>query len=178
MSNTAHNTNGKGRVVTSAPKSAKGKSTKSKSVGIPTRKTAKGHAQVVAEVRAKATKAGHKLPYDNALLDEALAKADRMTQTLTSAGLYSGTGYMPSTARDGKARREWCAKVKAPRMAIADLLHGNKDGLSLSPRSENVARQRVITRGMYLNGVRYYAVRSEAVTGSVSDQPEVYIVRV
>ncbi len=188
MSNTANKSVGKGSVVTPAPKSAKGKSTttkapsvKAKTVGVPTRKTAKGHGQVIAEIRAKASKAGHKMPYDNALLDEALAKADLLADkgfTLTKAGLYSGTGYMPSTAPDGKARREWCAKVKAPTMAIADLLHGNKDGKSVSARSENAPRQRVITRGKYLTGARYYAVRSEAVTGSVDDQPKVYIVRV
>ena len=188
MSNNAHSTS-KGRIVSPATKSAKvtksaptkKAGTTSKKAGIPTRKTAKGHAQVVAEVRAKAMKAGHKMPYNNALLDEALAKADLLADkgyTLTKAGLYKGTGYMPSTAPDGRARREWCAKVKAPTMAIADLLHGNKEGKSVSARSENAPRQRVITRGKYLTGARYYAVRSEAVTGSVDDQPMVYIVRV
>lgn len=185
MSNTAHSTS-KGRIVTPATKSAKvtksaptkKAGTTSKQAGIPTRKTAKGHAQVVAEVRAKATKAGYKPPYTTPALDEALAKADRMTHTLTSAGLYSGTGNMPATARDGKARREWCASVKAPLVAIADILHENKEGKSVSARSENAVRIRVMTRGAYLTGARYYAIRSEAVTGSVDDQPKVYIVRV
>lgn len=200
MSNNAHSTS-KGRIVTPATKSAKvSKSaptkkagTTSKKAGIPThkkapakkapaptptRKTAKGHAQVVAEVRAKASKAGYKPPYTTPALDEALAKADRMTHTLTSAGLYSGTGNMPATARDGKARREWCARVKAPLVSIADILHENKEGKSVSARSENAVRIRVMTRGAYLTGARYYAIRSEAVTGSVDDQPKVYIVRV
>lgn len=188
MSKTAHST-GKGRIVSPATKSAKvtksaptkKAGTTSKKAGIPTRKTAKGHAQVVAEVRAKATKAGYKPPYTTPALDEALAKADTLAgkhHTLTEAGLYAGTGTMPSTARDGRARREWCAIVKAPLVSIADILHDNKGGLSLSPRSENNARIRVMKRGEYLSGLRYYAIRSEAVTGSVEDQPMVYIVRV
>jgi len=179
-------TEGKGRIVTPATNSAKvtksaptkKAGTTSKQAGIPTRKTAKAHAQVVAEVRAKATKAGYKPPYTTPALDEALAKADRMAHTLTSSGLYSGVGSMPATARDGKARREWCASVKAPLVAIADILHENKEGKSVSARSENAVRIRVMTRGAYLTGARYYAIRSEAVTGSVDDQPKVYIVRV
>jgi len=146
-----------------------------------TRKTAKGHAQVVAEMRTVAMQAGFKPPYTTPALDEALAKADTLAvkgHTLTGAKLYKGTGTMPATARDGKARREWCASVKAPKVAIADILHDNKGGLSLSPRSENNARIRVMKRGEYLSGLRYYAVRSEAVTGLVDDQPMVYIVRV
>jgi hypothetical protein len=132
-------------------------------------------------MRAVAVKAGFKPPYTTPALDEALAKADTLAgkgTTLTLAGLYKGTGNMPATARDGKARREWCAKVKAPKVAIADILHDNKGGLSVSPRSENAVRIRVMTRGAYLTGARYYAIRSEAVTGSVDDQPSVYIVRV
>ena len=190
MSNKHISHSGKGRVVTPATPTAK-------TVGVParkkapkkatapkataTRKTAKGHAQVVAEMRTVAMKAGHKPPYTTPALDEALAKADTLADkghTLTGAKLYKGTGTMPSTARDGKARREWCASVKAPLVAIADILHDNKGGLSLSPRSENNARIRVMKRGEYLSGLRYYAVRSEAVTGSVDDQPSVYIVRV
>ncbi len=186
MSNTANKSAGKGRIVSPATKSAKvtksaptkKAGTTSKQAGIPTRKTAKGHAQVVADMRAVAVKAGFKPPYTTPALDEALAKADRMTHTLTSAGLYSGTGNMPATARDGKARREWCASVKAPLVAIADILHENKEGKSVSARSENAVRIRVMTRGAYLTGARYYAIRSEAVTGSVDDQPKVYIVRV
>ena len=187
MSNKHISHSGKGRVVTPATPTAK-------TVGVParkkapkkatapkataTRKTAKGHAQVIADMRAVAVKAGFKPPYTTPALDEALAKADRMTHTLTSAGLYSGVGNMPSTARDGKARREWCASVKAPLVAIADILHENKEGKSVSARSENAVRIRVMTRGAYLTGARYYAIRSEAVTGSVDDQPSVYIVRV
>ena len=190
MSNKHISHSGKGRVVTPATPTAK-------AVGVParkkapkkatapkataTRKTAKGHAQVVAEMRTVAMKAGFKPPYTTPALDEALAKADTLADkghTLTGAKLYKGTGTMPSTARDGKARREWCASVKAPLVAIADILHDNKGGLSLSPRSENNARIRVMKRGEYLSGLRYYAVRSEAVTGSVDDQPSVYIVRV
>jgi len=187
MSNTANKSVGKGSVVTPAPKSAKGKSTttkapsvKAKTVGVPTRKTAKGHSDLVASVRQTASKAGHKLPYENTVLDTALAKADNMPNSLTTAGLYKGSGNMPSTARDGKARREWCAKVKAPKVAIADILHENKAGASVSDRSENAVRIRVRTRSLYLHGVpnHYYAVRCEAVTGSVDDQPMVYIVRV
>jgi hypothetical protein len=180
MSNTAHNTNGKGRVVTSAPKSAKGKSTKSKSVGIPTRKTAKGHADIIASVRQSASVNGHKLPYENTVLDKALAQADKMPNSLTSVGIYSGVGSMPKSASDAQARREWCAKVRAPRVAISDILHQNKDGESISDRSENAVRIRVRTRSLYLYGVanHYYAIRCAPVTGEVSDQPEVYIVRV
>lgn len=188
---------GKGRVVTPATPTAKAagvpsrkkapapKKATAKKAPAPkapaTRKTAKGHAQVVAEMRTVAMKAGHKPPYTTPALDEALAKADTLAgkgHTLTKAGLYAGTGTMPSTARDGKARREWCASVKAPLVAIADILHENKEGKSVSARSENNARIRVMKRGEYLSGLRYYAVRSEAVTGSVDDQPKVYIVRV
>jgi len=186
---------GKGRVVTPATPTAKkagipARKKATKKATAPkapaTRKTAKGHAQVVAEMRTVAMKAGHKPPYTTPALDEALAKADTLAgkgHTLTESGLYAGTGTMPATARDGKARREWCAKVKAPKVAIADILHDNKKGTegelsSKSDRSENAVRQRVITRGKYLTGARYYAVRSEAVTGSADDQPMVYIVRV
>lgn len=180
MSNTAHNNSGKGRVVTSAPKSAKGKSAKSKSVGVPTRKTAKGHADIIASVRTLASVTGYKLPYENTVLDGALARADKMPNSLTSAGLYAGSGSMPKGRLDAQARREWCAKVKAPRVAIADILHENKSGASVSDRSENAVRIRVRTRSVYLFGVanHYYAIRCEPVTGSVDDQPEVYIVRV
>lgn len=164
---------GKGRVVTPA-------TTTAKKVGIPTRKTAKGHADMVASVRATASASGHKLPYENTVLDGALARADKMPHSLTSAGLYSGSGSMPKGRLDAQARREWCAKVRAPRVSIADILHENKEGASLSPRSENAVRIRVKTRGMYLTGnaSHYYAIRCEPVTGSVDDQPEVYIVRV
>lgn len=173
MSKTHITHSGKGRVVTPATSTAK-------ALGIPARKTAKGHADIVASVRASAVSSGHKLPYENTILDSALARADKMPNSLTSAGLYSGSGRMPSTAEAGKARREWCAKVRAPRVSIADILHENKDGASLSPRSENAVRMRVKTRGMYLTGnaSHYYAIRCEPVTGSVDDQPEVYIVRV
>ena len=198
---------GKGRVVTPATPTAKAvgvpsrkkapakkapapKKATTKKATAPkataTRKTAKGHAQVVAEMRTVAMKAGHKPPYTTPALDEALAKADTLAgkgHTLTGAKLYKGTGNMPATARDGKARREWCASVKAPLVDVADILHENKKGTegelsSKSDRSENAVRQRVITRGKYLTGARYYAVRSEAVTGSADDQPMVYIVRV
>jgi len=195
MSKSTSSHSGKGRIVTPATPTAKKagiparkKATKkapAKKAPAPkataTRKTAKGHAQVVAEMRTVAMQAGFKPPYTTPALDEALAKADTLAvkgHTLTGAKLYKGTGTMPATARDGKARREWCASVKAPKVAIADILHDNKGGLSLSPRSENNARIRVMKRGEYLSGLRYYAVRSEAVTGLVDDQPMVYIVRV
>ena len=191
MSNKRISHSGKGRVVTPATPTAKKagiparKKAPAKKAPAPkataTRKTAKGHAQVVAEMRTVAMKAGHKPPYTTPALDEALAKADTLAgkgHTLTESGLYAGTGTMPATARDGKARREWCASVKAPLVAIADILHENKEGKSVSARSENAVRIRVMTRGAYLTGARYYAVRSEAVTGSVDDQPSVYIIRV
>lgn len=180
MASTQKNTVGKGRVVTPAPKGAKGKSTTSKKAGVPTRKSAKGHADAIAQVRATASKAGHKLPYANTVLDTALAKADAMPNSLTSAGLYSGAGDMPKGKADAQARREWCAKVRAPKVAISDILHENKEGTSTSDRSENAVRVRVRTRSLYLHGIasHYYAVRCEPVTGSVDDQPMVYIVRV
>lgn len=180
MSKTANKSVGKGSVVTPAPKGAKGKSTTSKKAGVPTRKTAKGHADIIASVRKSASVTGHKLPYENTVLDSALAKADAMAQTLTSAGLYSGVGSMPKGRADGQARREWCAKVRAPKVAIADILHENKAGASVSDRSENAVRIRVRTRSVYLHGTatHYYAVRCAPVTGSVDDQPMVYIVRV
>ncbi len=171
----------RGRVVTSTTNRAKvSKSTTSKKVGVPTRKTAKGHSALVASVRQTASKSGHKLPYENTVLDEALAKADAMPNSLTSVGLYSGVGSMPKGKQDAKARREWCAKARAPKVAIADILHENKEGTSVSDRSENAVRVRVRTRSVYLHGVpnHYYAVRCEPVTGSVDDQPMVYIVRV
>jgi hypothetical protein len=177
-------TAGKGRIVTPAPKSAKGKSTKTtaKAVGVPTRKrtTPKRHADAVAQVRQMASKAGYKLPYENTVLDTALAKADAMPNSLTSAGLYAGAGAMPKGKADAQARREWCAKVRAPKVAISDILHENKAGASVSDRSENAVRIRVRTRSQYLHGTptHYYAVRCEPVTGSVDDQPSVYIVRV
>jgi len=202
MSKSTSSHSGKGRIVTPATSTAKkagiparkkapakkapAKKATAKKAPAPIRKTAKGHAQVVADMRAVAMKAGHKPPYTTPALDEALAKADTLAgkgHTLTGAKLYKGTGNMPATARDGKARREWCASVKAPLVDIADILHDNKKGTdcelsSKSDRSENAVRQRVITRGKYLTGARYYAVRSEAVTGSADDQPMVYIVRV
>lgn len=181
-------TNGKGRVVTPATNSAKvSKSaptkkagTTSKKAGVPTRKTAKGHSTLIASVRQTASLAGHKLPYENTVLDSALAKADAMPDSLTTAGLFSGVGSMPKGKADAQARREWCAKARAPKVAIADILHENKAGASVSDRSENAVRVRVRTRSVYLHGVpnHYYAVRCEPVTGSVDDQPMVYIVRV
>lgn len=174
-------TAGKGRVVTPATKGAKvTKSTTSKKAGVRTRPTPKRHADAVAQVRASAVKAGHKLPYANTALDSALAKADAMADSLTTAGLYAGAGAMPKGKTDAKARREWCAKARAPKVAIADILHENKEGTSVSDRSENAVRIRVRTRSVYLHGVanHYYAVRCEPVTGSVDDQPSVYIVRV
>ena len=175
-------TAGKGRIVTPATKSAKvtKSATTAKKAGVRTRPTPKRHADAVAQVRASAIKAGHKLPYANTALDSALAKADAMADSLTTAGLYAGAGAMPKGKTDAKARREWCAKARAPKVAIADILHENKEGTSVSDRSENAVRIRVRTRSVYLHGVanHYYAVRCEPVTGSVDDQPSVYIVRV
>ena len=80
-------TAGKGRVVTPATKGAKvTKSTTSKKAGVRTRPTPKRHADAVAQVRASAVKAGHKLPYANTALDSALAKADAMADSLTTEG--------------------------------------------------------------------------------------------
>lgn len=205
MSNKRTSHSGKGRVVTPAtptakaagvpsrkkapaPKKAPAKKATAKKAPAPkataTRKTAKGHAQVIAEMRTVAMKAGHKPPYTTPALDLALAQADAIADkghTLTLAGLYKGTGKMPADSHSALDRRVWCDMVKAPLVDILDIMHENKvkkDGASRSDRVENAVRQRVITRGKYLTGARYYAVRSEAVTGSADDQPKVYIVRV
>ena len=172
-------TAGKGRVATPAPKSAKGESTTTaKKAGVPTRPTPQRHADIIAQVRQLAMKAGYKPPYENTVLDMALAKADAMKVTMTSAGLYV-SGDVPKGKADAQARREWCAKVRAPKVAIADILHDNKKGKSKSARSEAVVRIRIQKRGAYLYGdpFHYYAVRCEPVTGKVDDQPMVYIVR-
>ena len=168
MAQTPSQKKAKGSVVTPAPKSAKGKSaTTAKKAGVkarPTAKkaTAKTHAEKVAEVRALAISARHKLPYQSTVLDEALAKADNMKHSLTSAGLHKAGERVSNSFESAQARREWCAKNGAPVVNVSDILHDNKHGESLTPRFANVVRSRVQKRGEYLHGNKfhYYAVSS------------------
>jgi hypothetical protein len=173
----------KGSVVTPARKSAKRKSaTTAKKAGVKPRKpsvkaSTKRHADKTAEVRASAISARHKLPYLCATLDEALAKADAMRDSLTTAGLHTAGESVCPKAKSAQARREWCAKNGAPLVDIAQILHENKEGVSLTKRSENVLRSRVQKRGEYLHGNKfhYYSVRATAFDGE--SQSLAYLVR-
>lgn len=171
-----------GSVVTSAPESAKGKRTVSSSeAGVKARprtiaEARKRHASVVAEARQMANKAGVKPVYLCATLDEALAQADRMKDSLTTAGIHAG-GRVSAHRDDAEARREWCEKVGAPLVDIAEILHENKKGESVTNRSENVLRSRLQVRGKKVHGnpAYYYAVRASAYRKG--EQSLAYLVR-
>ena len=173
---------GKGRVVTRAPKSAKGKSTTTaKKAGVKARKPTlaqarKRHADTVATVREMARKANVKPTYICPTLDDALAKADTMKDSLTTAGVHAG-GRVSASRESAKARREWCEKVGAPLVDIADILHANKEGESVTDRTENVLRARVRSRSQKAHGTpdRYYVVRASAYIAG--EQSLAYIVR-
>lgn len=171
-----------GRVVTPAPNSAKGKSTTTaKKAGVQARKPTlaqarKRHADTVATMRELARKASVKPVYICPTLDDALAKADTMKDSLTTAGIHAG-GRVSASRESAQARREWCENVGAPLVNIADILHANKAGESLTDRSENVLRMRVRVRAEKTHGdpARYYVVRATPFVKG--EQSLAYIVR-
>jgi hypothetical protein len=113
MSNTAHNTNGKGRVVTNAPKSAKGKSaTTSKKVGIPTRKPASVRDAIVKANATNARKRVKPFATEDGFIDllDRITKLSPMPHALTTDGTKEGA----------EARREWCVKNGIPTVRAYD----------------------------------------------------------
>jgi len=173
MATNKPNTNGKGRVVTPAPKSAKGKSaTTARKAGVPAKRSRKTHGEILATMRDKAGKAGNKLPYACVTLDDALALADTLP-TLAQAGLWNG-GRM---SNEGAPRRAWAQSIGAPLVAVADVVHANKDGEIVHDRPENTVRARIAKRGEYAHkrADYYYAIRAEGY--AVGGLPLVFIVR-
>lgn len=166
---------------TSAKRSRKAPSTTSNKAGVNARRVTvkqalKRHADAVAEARQLANKAGVKPVYLCPTLDEALAKADNMKHSLTSAGIHAG-GRVSAHRDDALARREWCEQVGAPLVDIAQIIHANKNGESVTDRSENVLRSRLQVRGQKAHGNKayYYAVRASAYRKG--EQVLAYIVR-
>ena len=169
---------------TTAKRSRKAPSTTSNKAGVKARRVTvkqamKEHADKVAEARQMANKAGVKPLYLCATLDEALAKADNMKDSLTTAGVLvrDENGHVSAKREHAEARCEWCAKVGAPLVNIAEVLHENKNGESLTARSENVLRSRLQTRGEKVKGNKnyYYAVRASAYRKG--EQSLAYLVR-
>ena len=156
-------------------------STTSNKAGVKARRVTvaqarKRHADAVAEARQMANKAGVKPVYLCPTLDEALAKADNMKHSLTSAGIHKGK-RVSAHRDDALARREWCEQVGAPLVDIAEIIHANKNGESVTDRSENVLRSRLQVRGQKAHGKKnyYYAVRASAYRKG--EQVLAYIVR-
>lgn len=174
MATNKPNNNGKGRVVTNAPKSAKGKSaTTARKAGVPAKRTRKAHGDIIATMRDKARKATTKPPYACVTLDQALALADTLP-TMRQANLWSGEGRVVGSGAD---RREWALTIGAPLVAVADIIHENKDGEITHDRPENTVRARIAKRGEYAHkrADYYYAIRAEGY--AKGGMPLVFIVR-
>lgn len=168
-SNKAGN-NGKGRVVTSAPNRAKGKSTTSKSVGVTPRER-KG---AIVKALGKASVKGAKAFYTDKgaeVLADAIAKAEKLP-TLGKAGI--GTENSKSEAL---RRREYCQSIGAPLLSAASILHANKNGEVTHARPENTVRARVrsVMKALGKNADTVVVVRAEKYDGTA--EVEVYLVR-
>lgn len=179
-------TTGKGRIVSPAPKSAKGKSTKTTKKATPAKKAGvksrtKSQANAVASVRQANAGAGVKVPYLCVTLDKACEIADRLP-TLTQGKLATKGAPMGKTATDAKARRDYCVAIGAPLVSCAEVAHENKvketEGFgTITDRPENAVRARLQKRGQYAhkNPKHYYAVRAEGY--AEGEVPKVWVVR-
>lgn len=163
------NSTGKGRVVTSTPKSVKGQNTVTKSAVI-------AH---IMSARQKNLTVGVKAYYDNegtALLADAIARSFAIP-SLTEAGLAKKGKAMSRNPQNSQARRDFAKKNKAKKIAIASVLADRKEGEIIHNRPENNLHGRLalIAKAMGLHPKTFYPVRCEAVREG--EVPEVYIVR-
>lgn len=168
-SNTAGK-NGKGRVVTSAPNRAKGKSTTSKSVGVTPRERKGAIVKALGRASVKGAKAFYTDKGAEVLAD-AIAKAEKLP-TLGKAGI--GTENSKSEAL---RRREYCQRIGAPMLSAADILHPNKNGEVTHARPENTVRARVrsVMKALGKNADTIVVVRADKYDGTA--EVEVYLVR-
>lgn len=155
--------------MTSAPKSAKGKSTVTKSAIM-------AHIATARQARlARGVKANY---HDNGAerLAEAIVRAFAIP-TLTEAGLAKRGKPMSKALPDAEARREFATKQKARLVSVSDILGEGQNGTIIHNRPENNLHGRLasIAKAMGLNAKTFYPVRSEAVRDG--EVPQVFIVR-
>lgn len=160
--------NGKGRVVTPAPKSANGKSAttpKSASLAI---------ARSVAKRSDANAKNGAKQFFAKSERDPiVIACAHAMTlPTMKSERVPTG-----KSASDASERRAFAKRIGAKRVSVAVVIHANKNGEITHDRPENTIRARVrsIALAMGKSADYFYAIRTEAFRDG--EVPEVWIVR-
>ena len=157
---------GGGRVVTPAPKRAKGKSTpKATKAGIVAHLATARQANLARGAKGNYTDKGAEI------LAGACARAMTLP-SLTEAGVSTGKARTEAQARRAHAR-----KVRATLVDCADVLAPNKEGEISHDRPENTVRARIagIARAMGLPADTFYAVRAEAY--AEGETPRVYIVR-
>jgi hypothetical protein len=171
---------GKGRVVTPAPKSAKGKSTTSKSVGVRSRAKAptkaptraqvdKAYADAKARAFAKAPYAPRKALYD------AIVRAFACP-TLASEGIATSAGQAGE-------RRAFAKKARARRVSTADVVfvaraEDTEKVLGITTdRPENTVREALkgFCRVMGYPEDTFYAIRAERY--AEDEVPDVFVVR-
>lgn len=153
MANTKPKTNGKGRVVTPAPKRAKGKSAPA-----PTKaQVGKAYADAIARAKAR----GVKPPYlPSPAFLSAILRAFAVA-SLTDAGIGTTKG-------EGQARRDHARTVKAGKVTPDLVVHANHlsategEGV-FTDRAENTVRARLqgFCKVMGLPTDTLYAVRAD-----------------
>ena len=170
MANTMNTKNGKGRVVTPAPKSAKGKTART-TKGAPTKAGIVAHLATARKANLARGAKGNYTDKGAEVLAGACARALTLA-SLTEAGV--SIGRSPS---DAEARRAHARKVRATLVSCAEVLAPNKDGEITHDRPENTVRARIagIAKAMGLAPETFYAVRAEAY--AEGEVPKVYIVR-
>lgn len=157
---------GKGRIVTPAPKSAKGKSTK-----IPTKASIIAHLATARNVNRSRGAKAHFTDKGAERLATAIAKAHTFP-TMTAEGVTVDKG-----TTSAEARRKFAKAHKATAVAVADILGKGKDGEITHDRPENTIRARLasIAKAMGLPADTYYAIRTTMY--AEGEVPKVYIVR-
>ena len=157
-------TAGKGRIVTPAPKSAKGKSAMTKAGVLALIKSA-SVANKGKGVKAFYTDKGAEI------LATAVVRASALP-TMASAGVTTGKGK-----NDAKARRDFARSHRATLVNFSDILGVGKGGEITHDRPENTVRVRLqsLAKAMGLPADTFYAVRAEAY--KAGETPKAYIVR-
>lgn len=160
-----------GSVVTPAPKSAKGKSTKTTTTPKVTKSAVLAHLATSRTANLGKGVKGYYTDKGAEKLAGAIARASELP-TMSSAGVTTG-----KSRENAKARRDFCRANRATLIDFADILGENKAGEITHDRPENTVRARLfsIARAMGLPQDTFYAVRAEAY--AVGETPKAYIVR-
>lgn len=151
MSNTAHNNNGRGRVVTSTPKGAKGERTiTAKGAGVPSRKPASIATAIVKANAVNASKRCKQFSTDDGLIAhlDKLSKVPAMPLVIMVNG--QEVKLVKNTTPEGAVlRREWCVKNGVPVVfAYDDGMMSRRAGYPETAnawRPENAVRSRLIS---------------------------------